>query len=1277
MKRFASLLFVIIVLSMFSSAVDFVPSGNIDGKGLYAIKNVTQLNLSFIYSKICFGVTCVNVSNFSSGGGSESTTVDGIYLFLTGVQVNFNQTLNNNTIDARFGTIATNLQSNISLVDARVTSLNTSKVEKSDFSTQNSSYFSTFWKLVDAQTQNTSIWASIQNLISGNTTAQTRIDSLNTSKLDATDQRYNDTLRIDSINSSLITQTARIDSINSTVVSQGTTIGGLYTNITVLETFRGNIYTNVSNLQNKPDNTGGWFNTSTYITTSLPVNITSTLTAFVVRGNLTWSDLNDSSYPSACPANTYVTQIGDGITCSAVTVTGDGTGGWTNTTTYTTTVLNVNVTGNTTLGSGNQVLSTTSNGVNVTNLLLNDVLGCTEALETYANGSVYCGTDDGGTGSSDGTGGWSNTSAYTTTNLLVNITGNITSRGNYLKMRSDTEGLLWIDMNSVDGVTAVRATESNGYQGIYMKYNASSNVPSIGVHTAADALLTSDIDAITIGRSSALVTVLNNFSVTKNITLSNYASCTALETDSNGLLNCGSDATGAGSSDGTGGWTNTTINTTTALNVSVPNLFVGSGYVQDGGSCPNRPLVSVENRTLSVPSVYPTIASAVCEIPYFLRHRYSISVDPATYVGNEDVKVSQVFGTKDVAYGGGQLRFIGGSSGNYVKVNSFFFSGITGNANPKIQYYNVTGWSREYSDPNGCQICMFGVQQFDIHDTVLGSTWDNRNATHGILAYGGSKGKITKIKIENSSWFGVSVKQGSQIWIRDEGIEGFSKAIAFGVSIGDIYVHDETGGNNTLKGGSTLSNYVTDQGLLYLSDNANGVNQSAFGIDRLPDLDELTFHELSTAYRDTASRGFRLWQDETLNELKLEAKSADSTYNTIFNISRVNQDFNIFSKVIVTNLTVKNLTAASCDVKADTNGVLYCGTDANSGGAGDGSGGWTNTTNYSQIYLDLNISGNITTSANIIKNRHNSDGVWWNDLATTDGTSAFRVTESNSYTGGYFMYNGTDNTFVIGTHNAADSLLTSDLPAIEIGRATSKVTIQKNLTVNANFTMASLLSCIAPEFDSNGILYCGSHTNDHTLAFQNITGSIPDNQIANASYWWGINSSGNIAGLGFLTSTQTNTIAVNLQTNITSLVNSNTSTNARIDNLNLTKLNIADAITTYVNRSLWTTIDNYPSACTTGNLVLGIGDSLTCVPDEEAGWQNTTTYTTTNLIVNITGNVNMTKNVTINGNLFMFNTTFNGTDGNLYYNGGLRIQFNSTCTTLFSPNGAARSEVCN
>lgn len=36
-----------------------------------------------------------------------------------------------------------------------------------------------------------------------------------------------------------------------------------------------------------------------------------------VSGNVSWTDLSD--YPVACPANTYVTQIDDSITCTAIT----------------------------------------------------------------------------------------------------------------------------------------------------------------------------------------------------------------------------------------------------------------------------------------------------------------------------------------------------------------------------------------------------------------------------------------------------------------------------------------------------------------------------------------------------------------------------------------------------------------------------------------------------------------------------------------------------------------------------------------------------------------------------------------------------------------------------------------------------------------------------------------------------------------------------------------------------------------------------------------------
>ena len=53
--------------------------------------------------------------------------------------------------------------------------------------------------------------------------------------------------------------------------------------------------------------------------------------------------------------------------------------------------------------------------------------------------------------------------------------------------------------------------------------------------------------------------------------------------------------------------------------------------------------------------------------------------------------------------------------------------------------------------------------------------------------------------------------------------------------------------------------------------------------------------------------------------------------------------------------------------------------------------------------------------------------------------------------------------------------------------------------------------------------------------------------------------------------------------------------------------------TLYVDRSTWTTHDNYPSACAAGTYVSGIGDTLTCVSD------NNTQYTASGTLLDLTG----------------------------------------------------------
>jgi len=137
-------------------------------------------------------------------------------------------------------------------------------------------------------------------------------------------------------------------------------------------------------------------------------------------------------------------------------------------------------------------------------------------------------------------------------------------------------------------------------------------------------------------------------------------------------------------------------------------------------------------------------------------------------------------------------------------------------------------------------------------------------------------------------------------------------------------------------------------------------------------------------------------------------------------------------------------------------------------------------------------------------------------------------------------------------------------------------------------------------------------------------------------------------------SSQTYLTAVNDSTTCTSI--SSLNGNNIADYLSLT-----NSISYFVNRSLWTTIDNYPTACA-GQVVSGIGDTLTCVDyinDTTASKYNNTlainnvnstvvTHTSqiSGIQTNIT-NVNATANLkalpgTCSGQLVTQNTTTTG-----------------------------------
>jgi hypothetical protein len=113
--------------------------------------------------------------------------------------------------------------------------------------------------------------ASITNLtISGSSNVYTKTESDNnlSLRLLATDQRYN--------------ETSRIDTINSTIT----------------------------------DSNASW--TSTYNSTYDFQSGRITSINQTINGNLNWSNINSSTLPISCPSGTYITKIGSSNTCTAV-----------------------------------------------------------------------------------------------------------------------------------------------------------------------------------------------------------------------------------------------------------------------------------------------------------------------------------------------------------------------------------------------------------------------------------------------------------------------------------------------------------------------------------------------------------------------------------------------------------------------------------------------------------------------------------------------------------------------------------------------------------------------------------------------------------------------------------------------------------------------------------------------------------------------------------------------------------------------------------------------
>ncbi len=115
--------------------------------------------------------------------------------------------------------------------------------------------------------------------------------------------------------------------------------------------------------------------------------------------------------------------------------------------------------------------------------------------------------------------------------------------------------------------------------------------------------------------------------------------------------------------------------------------------------------------------------------------------------------------------------------------------------------------------------------------------------------------------------------------------------------------------------------------------------------------------------------------------------------------------------------------------------------------------------------------------------------------------------------------------------------------------------------------------------------------------------AITPNQCTGSDFVVGIATNGSLncstpAGSGTITGVFTNTSDGWLEGNADSgnaiMLFNETQLNGRV-------WNISAGVSAFVNRSLWTSIDDYPADCSSPNVTRGIGDTLTCILPDSSG----------------------------------------------------------------------------
>jgi len=524
MKKLLLVIILSILLIGIVSAVDFDPAADINMKGRWSLKNVTNITITgsnnvtvnntgfwgtIFWSKLS-GIPSyiIDWSPAITGNrtASETNTNTAILNNRTQIEINTNSAINGNiskvnlainnnisqvnqAITGNTSNLNSAIINNISNVRIDInnnyTSLNNSKLNQIDQRYNDTSYISnvnsTLYSWVDTfflRIDDMFSKSEIINMINGNWT------DLNNSKLDKNDQRYNDTQYIDDINSSLDNKINGKLDITDQRYNDTSYIDQIVTNNNESWSRTDNsTYSQTTSDVN--NNRSKWFNNETF-------NQSLTDDLYEHNGSVSSMNISITSW-----VNTYFLKITDMFTKQNIIdmISGNRTEIETNTNNAINgnssmirndinnniTMVNTNI-GNNWTDLNNSKLDKTDQRYNETDLILG--INSTTNLRIDAWGGVHNGTD--GTNGTNGINGTNGVDGINGTGFYVNFTDDtVCSNGGYnYSGYTLIEGVYVLNWSSVicngqngsQGISGVNGT--NGIDGINgtNAYNITNNI---------------------------------------------------------------------------------------------------------------------------------------------------------------------------------------------------------------------------------------------------------------------------------------------------------------------------------------------------------------------------------------------------------------------------------------------------------------------------------------------------------------------------------------------------------------------------------------------------------------------------------------------------------------------------------------------------------------------------------------------------------------------------------------------------------------------------------